>query len=85
MRVGEWADNARPGANMKNEDRGGRQEQLEEHSLPGTNQAGKDIVPCEENDQEKMSGGAESPEDEQLEEHSLPGTNQAGEGPEENT
>jgi hypothetical protein len=27
---------------MENEDRGGKQDQLEEHSLPGTNQAGKE-------------------------------------------
>ena len=29
------------GEKMENEDHGGKQDQLEEHSLPGTNQAGK--------------------------------------------
>jgi hypothetical protein len=29
------------GESMKNEDHGGKQDQLEKHSLPGTNQAGK--------------------------------------------
>ena len=33
---------------MKNEDQGGKQDQLDEHSLPGTNQAGKLLPSCEE-------------------------------------
>jgi hypothetical protein len=28
---------------MKTEDHGGKQDELEEHSLPGTNQAGKPV------------------------------------------
>jgi hypothetical protein len=67
---------------MKNEDQDGEQEQLEEHSLPGTNQAGKGPGSSEENDQENRAGGGEAAHqdqlEEQLEEHSLPGTNQAG-------
>jgi hypothetical protein len=54
-----------------------KEEQLEEHSLPGTNQAGKEASSCEENDREKRPGRAPQHQD-QLEEHSLPGTNQAG-------
>ena len=70
---------------MENEDHGGKQdqleEQLEEHSLPGTNQAGKGPGSSEDNDQENRPGGEAAHQDqleEQLEEHSLPGTNQAG-------
>ena len=62
---------------MNHHEHGGKQEQLEEHSLPGTNQAGKEATSCEEKDQEKRSGRAPQHQD-QLEEHSLPGTNQAG-------
>ena len=69
---------------MKNENHGGKQEQIEEHSLPGTNQAGKEIASRDENDQKNRPGSGESQSEEQLEEHSLPGTNQAGEGPEDN-
>jgi hypothetical protein len=65
---------------MENEERGGKQDQLEEHSLPGTNQAGKGPSSGEENDQENRPGGGSQHQD-QLEEHSLPGTNQAGKGP----
>jgi hypothetical protein len=54
-----------------------KEEQLEEHSLPGTNQAGKEASSCEEKDREKRPGRAPQHQD-QLEEHSLPGTNQAG-------
>ena len=57
-----------------------KEEQLEEHSLPGTNQAGKEASSCEEKDQKKRPGRAPQHQD-QLEEHSLPGTNQAGKGP----
>jgi hypothetical protein len=62
---------------MENED-GAKQDQLEEHSLPGTNQAGKGISSCEKNDQENRPGGGDAEHKDQLEEHSLPGTNQAG-------
>jgi hypothetical protein len=65
---------------MENED-GGKQDQLEEHSLPGTNQAGKGPDASEENDQENRPGRGGAPRQKQLEEHSLPGTNQAGKGP----
>lgn len=65
---------------MEIEERDGEQDQLEEHSLPGTNQAGKGPGAREETDQENRPGSGE-PDQERLEEHSLPGTNQAGEGP----
>jgi hypothetical protein len=57
---------------------GGKQEQLEEHSLPGTNQAGKGPGSLEENDQKDGPGRGRAQDQDQLEEHSLPGTNQAG-------
>ena len=63
---------------MENEDHGGKQEQLEEHSLPGTNQAGKVPSSCEKNDQENRPSGEGPQHRDQLKEHSLPGTNQAG-------
>ena len=66
------------GEDMKKEDRGGKQDQLEEHSLPGTNQAGEDIASCEKTDQENSPGSGGQHHQDQLEEHSLPGTNQAG-------
>ena len=66
------------GEKMENEDHGGKQDQLEEHSLPGTNQAGKEPSSCEKNDQENRPGGEGAQHQDQLEEHSLPGTNQAG-------
>ena len=64
---------------MANQDDGRKQDQIEEHSLPGTNQAGKGPGSREDGDQE--SRPSEGPEEEQIEEHSLPGTNQAGKGP----
>jgi hypothetical protein len=64
-----------------NENPGGKREQLEQHSLPGTNQAGKGADPCEnDSDQERRSRAGDRS---QLEEHSLPGTNQAGKGPDD--
>ena len=65
---------------MGHEDHGGEQEQLEEHSLPGTNQAGKGPGSSETTNREN-SPSSEGHDKEQLEEHSLPGTNQAGKGP----
>ena len=65
---------------MENEDHGGKQNQLEEHSLPGTNQAGTVPGSCEKNDQDNRPGHGEALQD-HLEEHTLPGTNQAGKGP----
>jgi hypothetical protein len=62
---------------MNHHEHGGKQEQLEEHSLPGTNQAGKAASSCEEKDREKGPGRSAQHQD-QLGEHSLPGTNQAG-------
>ena len=62
---------------MERERDGGTEDQLEEHSLPGTNQAGKEASSCEENDQENSAGGSAQHQG-QLEKHSLPGTNQAG-------
>jgi hypothetical protein len=63
---------------MGNDDHGGKQDQLEEHSLPGTHQAGKGPGTCEETDQENGPGLDEPQQQDQIEEHSLPGTNQAG-------
>jgi hypothetical protein len=63
---------------MENKDHGGKEDQLEEHSLPGTHQAGKGPGSREQNDHENRPAGAEAEHQEQLEEHSLPGTNQAG-------
>ena len=68
------------GKNMENEDHDGKHDQFEEHSLPGTNQAGKGPGSCERNDPENRPGGVGAHQD-QLEEHSLPGTNQAGKEP----
>ena len=67
---------------MENED-GSKKDQLEEHSLPGTNQAGKGPSPSEENNQENRPGSGGAQHQKQLEKHSLPGTNQAGKGPNE--
>jgi hypothetical protein len=53
-------------------------DQLEEHSLPGTNQAGKGAEDCQETSEQPRSRAEESGQQEQLEKHSLPGTNQAG-------
>ena len=57
---------------MENEDRGGKQDQLEEHSLPGTNQAGKESGSCETNNQEnRPTAGGAAQHQSQLEEHTL--------------
>jgi len=66
---------------VEHDDHGGSPDQLEEHSLPGTNQAGKGPDACDTNDQagRPTTGGAQ--QEDQLEEHSLPGTDQAGKGP----
>jgi hypothetical protein len=61
---------------MENDNHRGEQDRLEEHSLPGTNQAGKRASSGEKNDQENRPRGGRAHD--QLEEHSLPGTNQAG-------
>jgi hypothetical protein len=66
---------------MENRHHGGKQDQLEEHSLPGTHQAGKGPGTSDENDTESRPGGGETQNEDQLEGHSLPGTNQAGKGP----
>ena len=63
---------------MEDEDHG--EDQLEKHSLPGTNQAGKGPDSCEKDDHENRPGGWLGPQQDQLEKHSLPGTNQAGKG-----
>jgi hypothetical protein len=64
---------------MENDDHGGNEDQLEKHSLPGTNQAGKGPSSPERNHESRRPPGAQPQE--QLDEHSLPGTNQAGTGP----
>jgi len=66
---------------MKNQEHSGKQDQLEKHSLPGTNQAGKARRPSEETGQEGTPGRAAPQHQDGVEEHSLPGTNQAGKGP----
>jgi hypothetical protein len=66
------------GEKIENEDHSGKQDQLEKHSLPGTNQTGKGPSSCEKNDQENRPGGEGAQHQDQLEKHSLPGTDQAG-------
>jgi hypothetical protein len=58
---------------MDHEDKG--DDELEKHSLPGTNQAGDGPEPCEH---ENKPAEQAAPQQDQLEKHSLPGTNQAG-------
>ena len=54
-------------------------DQLEEHSLPGTNQAGTGPDDCEDHSEQPHTSRAQaSQQEDQLEKHSLPGTNQAG-------
>ena len=69
---------------MQNEHDGTKRDQLQEHSLPGTNQAGKGPGSSEQDDRQKKAGEEAADTQEQLDEHSLPGTNQAGKGPGEN-
>ena len=64
---------------MEDKDHGRKQDQLDEHSLPGTNQVGKGPGSCEKNDENRPGGGTQHPDP--LDEHSLPGTNQADRGP----
>lgn len=64
---------------MDNDAQRTKQDQLEEHSLPGTNQAGTSTSSPVRDDQENPPS-EEVQRQEQLEEHSLPGTNQAGTG-----
>lgn len=52
--------------------------QVETHSLPGTDQVARRPDPCEKDDQESRPGVATQ---DQLEEHSLPCTNRAGAEP----
>jgi hypothetical protein len=66
---------------VEKEDHAGKQEQLEKHSLPGTNQASKGPGSCEENKQANRRGESETERQERVKKHSLPGTNQAGRGP----
>jgi len=67
---------------MENKERRSEQDQLEAHSIPGTNQAGKGPEPCEEADpKNRPDHERQRQHDDGLEEHSLPGTNQAGKGP----
>ena len=66
---------------MVEKDHGGEQDQLEEHSLPGTNQAGKGSESGEKADPGTRPRGVGAQRQTHLEKHSLPGTNQAGKGP----
>jgi hypothetical protein len=54
MRCLGWPDKQQ-GENMENEDHGGKQDQLEKHTLPGTNQAGKGPGSCEKNYQREQT------------------------------
>jgi len=64
---------------MENEEAQIKKDQRENHSLPGTNQAGKGANSSEPHDETKRPHGGLAHE--QLDKHSLPGTNQAGKGP----
>ena len=66
---------------MNDKDRSSNQGQLKEHSLPGTNQAGKGPDSCETSDPKTNSGSVSPQHETHLKKHSLPGTNQAGKGP----
>ena len=59
------------------------QDQLDQHSLPGTNQAGKGPGAREENALENGPDDSKGQRQDQLEEHSLPGTNPGWESPAE--
>jgi hypothetical protein len=63
---------------MENPDDDRKQDQLEKHSLPGTNQAGKGPSLGENGARLNRPSQAPEQQDEQQREHSLPGTNQAG-------
>ena len=65
---------------MANEDRS-KQTYVEQHSLPGTNQAGRGPAPSKKGDDEHRPAAEIGQANDQLEKHSLPGTNQAGRGP----
>jgi len=64
---------------MTNDDHRVKQDQLQEHSLPGTNQAGKG--PGSRPEEEPKTPAKSAQDKDRLEKHSLPGTNQAGKGP----
>ena len=64
--------------NMDNNDHGGTQDRLEEHSLPGTNQAGTGPSACEERDQEERPRD-HAPDQDQREEHRASGAGSSGE------
>ena len=64
---------------MENEEAQIKKDQREQHSLPGTNQAGKG--PNAPEPQDETAGPRRGSAHEQLDKHSLPGTNQAGRGP----
>ncbi len=63
--------------NEKNDD--AMQGRVNEHSLPGTNQAGRGATVREGATAEGDGSRDDEPQG-RLEEHSLPGTNQAGKG-----
>ena len=67
----------------QDEDIRNKQNELEKHSLPGTNQAGKGPSggPADHEHTDARTGQ----EKDYLEKHSLPGTNQAGKGPKPNS
>jgi len=66
---------------MEDKAPGDRKNPLDEHHLPGTNQAGKKSRARKGNDRANRPRGGKATHQDHLEEHSLPGTNQAGKGP----
>lgn len=65
---------------MGRESRRPRPDRVEQHSLPGTNQAGKGPGTCEEPGRPKNSSEEGVLRPNGLSRHSLPGTDQAGKG-----
>ncbi|MEZ5292009.1 MAG: hypothetical protein R2745_13065 [Vicinamibacterales bacterium] len=66
---------------MTKPQRGTPHEMRDDHSLPGTNQAGTGPGDADAPGQGAPPEGEPAPQKEQREDHSLPGTNQAGTGP----
>ena len=58
---------------MANKDRS-KQNYVEQHSLPGTNQAGRGPAPSKKGDDEHRPAAEIGQANDQLEKHSLPGT-----------
>lgn len=65
---------------MENQDRRRTHDQLEEHSLPGTNQAGKGPGECGPGDQKKRPTEGEVHPQKPRTKHTITGTNHVGKG-----